>query len=92
MSLLAHNEAARLEALRSIRGLTRDSDPRFDDLARLAAEICGVPFAVIGFVEEAGEWFKSRIGIPATELPREGGFCSATIEESNFLRVDDASG
>jgi two-component system, sensor histidine kinase and response regulator len=92
MSLLAHNESARLEALRSIRGLTRDSDPRFDDLARLAAEICGVPFAVIGFVEESGEWFKSRIGIPATELSREGGFCSATIEESNFLRVDDASG
>ncbi|MFN2442288.1 MAG: response regulator [Thermoanaerobaculia bacterium] len=92
MSLLAHNESARLEALRSIQGFARESEPRFDDLARLAADICGVPFAVIGFVEESSEWFKSRIGIPATELPREGGFCSATIEESHYLRVEDASG
>ncbi|HVR42840.1 MAG TPA: response regulator [Thermoanaerobaculia bacterium] len=91
MSLLSHNEADRLEALRSALGLTRQPEPRFDDLARLAAEICGVPFAVVGLVDEKSEWFKSRVGIPLAEVPRDGGFCAETIRVEGSLVVDDAA-
>ncbi len=91
MAPLARNEADRLEALRSIRSLTRQPEPHFDELARLAAEIFGVPFAVIGFVDDKSEWFKSRIGIPSESLERELGFCSETIGGDDVLVVHDAS-
>ncbi|HSN69622.1 MAG TPA: histidine kinase dimerization/phospho-acceptor domain-containing protein, partial [Thermoanaerobaculia bacterium] len=91
MAPLARNEADRLQALRSIRNLTRTPEPAFDELARLAAEICGVPFAVIGFVDETSEWFKARVGIPADSLDRELGFCSVTIDGDDVLVVNDAT-
>jgi PAS domain S-box-containing protein len=91
MAPLARNEAGRLQALRSILHLTRQPDPSLDELARLAAEICGVPFAVVGFVDETTEWFKSRVGIPADSVERELGFCSVTVDAEELLVVNDAS-
>ncbi|HEY0787438.1 MAG TPA: ATP-binding protein, partial [Thermoanaerobaculia bacterium] len=91
MAPLARNEADRLTALRSIRSLTRQPEPHFDELARLAAEIFGVPFAVIGFVDDSLEWFKSRIGIPADSTDRDLGFCSETIGAEDLLVVPDAT-
>ncbi len=91
MGPLARNEADRLRALRSIRSLTRQPEPPYDELARLAAEICGVPFAVIGFVDETSEWFKARIGIPSDSLDRVMGFCSETVAAADVLVVNDAT-
>jgi PAS domain S-box-containing protein len=91
MAPLVRNEADRLQALHSIRNLTRQPEPSFDELARLAAEICGVPFAVIGLVDEGAEWFKARIGVPADSLDRDLGFCSVTVDAADAVVVTDAA-
>ena len=47
----AANERERLEALRRYRILDTLPEPDFDDLASLAARICGTPTALITLVD-----------------------------------------
>ena len=60
-------------------------------ITELAAQICGCPVAVIGFVDEVQDWKKSKYGLPAsfTGIPREISICSTTICSGNLLHVGD---
>ncbi len=40
----------------------------FDQLARLAARLCGMPMAAIGFIGAQGEWCKAASGLPRQAL------------------------
>ena len=85
------NESGRLEALRRYAILNTAPEVGYDEITELAAQICGCPVAVIGFVDEAQDWKKSKYGLPAdfTGLPREISICSTTICGSNLLHVGD---
>lgn len=86
------DEAQRLEALRHYDVLDSLPEPAFDELALLAARICGTPIALITFVDETRQWFKSRVGIGLTETPRELAFCAHVIlGEDRVLEVHDAA-
>ncbi len=85
------NEAARLEALRAYGVLDTAPESAFDDVARLAAEIFDAPIALVSLVDECRQWFKSRIGIDATETPRDIAFCAhAVVTPEEVLVVPNA--
>ncbi len=87
------DEARRLEVLRECALLDTEPEQEYDDLLRLAADICGVPIAAITLVDEARQWFKARIGIDACETSRDLSFCAHTIcqPDGELLVVSDAS-
>ena len=63
----------------------------FDDLTRLAADLCQVPMALITFLDGDRNWFKSRLGIQATQSPREVSFCEhLVLKPDEVLIVNDA--
>ena len=86
---LPENEAGRLEALRSYRVLDTPPEEAFDDLARLAAYICGTPIALIGLVDADRQWFKAAVGWEVHEIPRKVSFCSRTVLQSDLLIIPD---
>ena len=57
---LPDNEAQRLAALRRYAILDTPPEAEFDELTRLAAQICGVSIALITFLDERRQWFKDR--------------------------------
>ena len=87
---LPDNEAARLAVLREHRILDTAPTAEFDDLVRLAAQLCGVPIAAVSLIDEDRQWFKSELGLGVTETPREAAFCAHTILGCDLLVVPDA--
>lgn len=63
----------------------------FDDLAALAAEICGTPIAVINLIEANRQWFKAEVGLGVDSTPLETSFCGIAILEEDFLLIPDAT-
>jgi PAS domain S-box-containing protein len=87
---LPPDEPARLRALHEFEILDTPPEREFDDITALAAQICGVPIALISLVDETRQWFKSRVGIPADQTPREAAFCAHALASPGVLQVPDA--
>ena len=79
---LPTNETERLAALRRYEILDTPAEDEFDDFTRLAA--------FISLIDAGRQWFKSKIGLDATETPREVAFCAHAIHQQEVLEVPDA--
>jgi GAF domain-containing protein len=84
------NESKRLAALRRYGILDIPGEADFDDFTRLASQICGTPIATITLVDAARQWFKSNIGLEASETPRDISFCGHAIAGNEILEVPNA--
>ncbi len=85
------NDNERLAALHHYDILDTEAEAEFDDFTRLAAQICGVPMALISLVDRDRQWFKSRFGFDATEGARDVSFCGHAILGREVFEVSDAA-
>lgn len=88
---LAKNELERIGALQALDILDTDPEATFDHLALLAASICQAPITLMSFVDENRQWFKARVNLSETELPRDIAFCAHAILGDDIMVVEDAS-
>ena len=84
------DEKQRLEAVRATDILDTPPEGDFDALTRIAAAVCGTPIALVSLLDEHRQWFKSKVGLETSELPREQALCAHTILEPDLLVVPDA--
>ncbi len=87
------DEAARralLESLESLDLLDTAPEPVFDRVTGLAARLLGVPIALFSLVDADRQWFKSRVGLAASQTARTDAFCAHTILDAQPMVVEDA--
>ena len=87
----AWSQQERLAALRDYAILDTDPEIAFDDIARIAAEVCRAPMAMVSFVEDTRQWFKSEIGMGICETPIEISICAHAIKQDDLFIVPDTT-
>jgi adenylate cyclase len=80
------NEAERVKAVERYQ-LETSPEEAFDDLTRLAAYICGTPIALVSIIETQHQWFKSKVGVDVSEIPKDISFCAHAILNPDQLLV-----
>jgi len=83
------NEPERLSLLDQYRILHTPPEKEFDDLASLAALICGTPLASISFLDSQRQWFKSKIGLEMDQIPREVSLCAPALKQLGLFLIKD---
>jgi signal transduction histidine kinase len=85
------DEPERLRALEELQILDTPPEETFDDIARLAALVCGTPIAAIDFADERRVWLKAAIGMTELrEVPRELTFCTHALMQDSLFVIQDA--
>jgi two-component system, NarL family, sensor histidine kinase UhpB len=87
-------EPERLTALRTLALANLEPEEPFDRLTRLAAVICSAPTALITFVDEDCEHFKSTRGLPEPlasmrQIPLSYSICQYVVASRQSLVVPD---
>jgi hypothetical protein len=82
----------RVDFLRSLNILDTQQDIAFDRITEAASTITHSPIALVSLVDGHRQWFKSKVGLDASETSRDLAFCSHVIAQSddNLFVVCDA--
>jgi K+-sensing histidine kinase KdpD len=84
------DEGERIQALLDYRLLDTAPEEALDNITRLTARLFHTPIALISLIDTERQWFKSRVGLDATETPREYAFCDHAIRQMGPFIVGDA--
>ena len=83
------DEESRLALLKACRIMHTPSEEAFDDVVRLAAELCGTEIALITLVDADRQWFKARVGVEQTGTARDLSFCGHCINDRQPMVIED---
>ncbi|WP_288377882.1 EAL domain-containing protein [uncultured Massilia sp.] len=82
-------EAGRLEALRQLDLLDTAPSEAYDRITRMAAQLLRLPIAAVSLTDADRQWFKSKVGVEHSEIPRMKAPCAAVAVNGKMLAVPD---
>ncbi len=83
------DEERRLALLKACNIIYTPAEEAFDEVARLAADLCGTEIALITMVDSDYQWFKARVGVAHEGTARDLSFCGHCINHRHPLVVED---
>lgn len=83
------DEAARLKNLLDYDILDTPPEDVFDRITERAATIFDTPIALVSLIDDHRQWFKSKVGLRASQTPRDIAFCAHAINSDDVMVVPD---
>lgn len=80
-----------MQAILDLKVLDTPSDPSFNSLVCLTAELFGVKIGLVSIIDAERQWFRAVVGLDESETPRELAFCAHTIMGPEVFVVEDAA-
>ena len=85
-----NHDSLRVAALLRYRDLDYSNASEFETITQLAADICDVPIALVGFVDTNDVKLHFTCGLDGVEnVPRDISFCSHTVNAADFFEIPD---
>ena len=81
------NEIERLQALREYSILDTLPEQDFEDITKIASEICQTPISLITLIDSNRQWFKSNHGLNVRETARDYAFCAHAINTPDRILI-----
>jgi signal transduction histidine kinase len=91
IAAIPENEAERIQTLRKYQILDTPEEAEFNDVVKLASQICDVPISLITLIDTDRQWFKANLGLDSKETGRKESFCSHAILGNELFEVNDAT-
>ncbi|MGA1132980.1 MAG: response regulator [Prochlorotrichaceae cyanobacterium] len=88
-ALGSSTETQRLQLLQSYRVLNPAPSPTLEGVVRLAATLCDVPIAFVGFFDAEHQVFKAATGCPELRIPHKSALCTLTIAQTGLFSIAD---
>ncbi|MFS2138694.1 EAL domain-containing protein [Duganella sp. Dugasp56] len=82
-------EARRMDALNKLNLLDTPPSEAFDRITRMAARLFDLPIAAVSLTDANRQWFKSRVGVEHTAIPRMRAPCGSVADSGDLLVVPD---
>ena len=82
-------EEHRLDALHQLNLLDTAPSEAFDRITRMAAQLFDLPIAAVSLTDLDRQWFKSRVGIEHTSVPRDRAPCAQVAQSTALLVIPD---
>ncbi|MCJ2109966.1 sensor domain-containing phosphodiesterase [Methylobacterium sp. E-025] len=87
--MVSAEESNRLDALHRLDLLDTSPGENFDRITRMASQIFDLPIAAISLTDSDRQWFKSRVGVEHSSIPREKAPCAEVAESRDLLVIED---
>ena len=92
MNIIPENDTSRIEALRRYQILNSPPEHAFDNVAKLATQIFGVPISLISLVDASKVFFKANIGMGDVKVVDRGdSLCSLAVMNTEVTVFENAS-
>jgi GAF domain-containing protein len=85
------SEIDRLAALRSYGVLDTPREAAFDEITQVASLVCKAPIALVSFVEDTRQFFKSEVGFGVRETSLDVSICAHAILQRDLFVVPDTT-
>jgi len=82
-------EQERLSALKQLNLLDTPPSESFDRITRMASQLFDLPIAAVSLTDSDRQWFKSRVGVAHTEIPRFKACCGEVADTSGMIVIND---
>ncbi len=84
-------ETERLKVIEDFGILDTPREDDYDDIARLAAQICEAPVSTVTIVAAGRQWFKAEVGMGVRETTLDVSICKHAILQRGLFLVPDTT-
>ncbi len=89
---LSKEEINRLKELYRLQILDTPAEKDFDDISKLASQVCNMPISYISLIDADRQWMKSTLNISIEgDVSRSVAICGKTIEQDKVLEISDCT-
>ncbi|MCJ2061737.1 PAS domain-containing protein [Methylobacterium sp. J-088] len=82
-------EDRRQVALADYGILDTPAEAEFQDIVKVASEVCGMPVSLISLLDGERQWFKAEVGFGQDETPLSQSICAYAAQQDDIFEIED---